>query len=132
MNNCYNPLTQNPWDPARQYSGYNTVPQYRLTTNAIFVTSLEEALVKTTERNSDMIYFHQDKNEFYRVKVNNEGRKSWATFPYSFDAQGDNGPATKADIQSLIARIEVLEAARDAKSVPRKKKEVNENAESDG
>lgn len=108
--------------------GFNS--PLRLSTNIIFVTSLEEALSKTTERPSDMMYFHQDKNEFYRVKVDMDGRKSWATFPYSSPNPDENTPATKADIQLLVSRIEALEAAKESK--PKKKKEVNDNAESNG
>lgn len=127
----------NSWGQPRQYGGYTSPaqPQPRLMTNAIFVTSLEEALIKTTERPSDMIYFHQDKNEFYRVKVDMEGRKSWAAFPYNLPNQEESTPATKADIQALIARIEALEGSKEIKVGPRKKsasKEVTDNGESDG
>lgn len=132
--NYGNPAQNNNWGQPRQYSGYvpQPQPQYRFNTNAAFVTSLEEALIKTTERNSDMIYFHQDKNEFYRVKVDLEGRKSWAVFQYILPTQEDNTPATKADIMALVARIEALEGSKDTKVAPRKKKEVTESAESDG
>lgn len=133
--NYGNPTQNNNWGQQRQFGGYTSQPQpqYRLTTNAIFVTSLEEALIKTTERNSDMYYFHQDKFEFYRVKVDMEGRKSWAIFHYNVPNQEDNIPATKADILALVERIEALEGAKEAKVAPRsKKKEVTENAESDG
>ena len=124
----------NGWGQPRQYGGYTppVQPQPRLITNAIFVTSLEEALIKTTERNSDMIYFHQDKNEFYRVKVDMEGRKSWAAFPYNLPNQEDNAPATKADIQALAARIEALEGSKETKAAPKRRKEAVENGESDG
>lgn len=124
----------NSWGQPRQYGGYTplTQPQPRLNTNAIFVTSLEEALIKTDMRNSDMIYFNQDKNEFYRVKVDMEGRKSWAVFLYTLPNQEDNAPATKADIQALVARIEALEGSREVKAAPRKKKEVTDNGEFDG
>lgn len=125
----------NNWGQQRQFGGYvsQSQPSYRLTTNAIFVTSLEEALIKTTERNSDMYYFHQDKFEFYRVKVDMEGRKSWAIFHYNAPNQEDSIPATKADILALVARIETLEGTKEVKVAPRsKKKEVTENAESDG
>lgn len=132
--NYNNPGQNNNWGQPRQYGGYTapTQLQPRLTTNAIFVTSLEEALIKTTERNSDMIYFHQDKNEFYRVKVDMEGRKSWAIFLYNLPNQEDNTPATKADIVALLARIEALEGSKEVKVAPRKKKGEIENAESDG
>lgn len=132
--NYSTPGQSNGWGQPRQYGGYNMPmqPQPRLVTNAIFVTSLEEALIKTNERNSDMIYFHQDKNEFYRVKVDAEGRKSWAAFPYNLPSQEDNTPATKADIQALVARIEVLECAKEIKAPAKRKKEVVENGESNG
>lgn len=133
--NYSNPAQNNNWGQPRQFGGYASPPQpqYRLTTNAIFVTSLEEALIKTTERNSDMYYFHQDKFEFYRVKVDMEGRKSWAIFHYNAPNQEDNIPATKADILALVERIEALEGAKEVKVAPRsKKKGVTENDESDG
>lgn len=124
----------NSWGQPRQYGGYAppAQPQPQLITNAIFVTSLEEALIKTTERPSDMIYFHQDKSEFYRIKVDTEGKKTWAVFNYNVPKQDDNIPATKADIQMLLSRIEILEEARNTKVAPKRKKEVTENAESDG
>lgn len=130
-----NPTQNNGWGQPRQYNNYAQPmqPPYRLNTNAAFVTSLDEALIKTTERNSDMIYFHQDKNEFYRVKVDVEGRKSWAVFQYILPNQEDNAPATKADIDALLRRIEALEATKEVKIVPKnKKKEVVDGAESDG
>ena len=123
------PGQNNSWGQPRQYVAQ---PQYRLNSNIIFVTSLEEALAKTIERPSDMMYFHQDKNEFYRVKVDADGRKSWATFPYNSPDPDENTPATKADIQGLVARIEALEAQKETKSVTKKKKEVIDNAESNG
>lgn len=130
----YYAAPQNPntgWNQPRQYTGYPSQPRFN--TNAIFVTSLEEALIKTTERNSDMYYFHQDKFEFYRVKVDMEGRKSWAIFNYNVPNQEDSTPATKADILALVARIEALEVSKESKVAPKnKKKEMTENAESDG
>lgn len=118
-----NPTQANSWMQQQPQPQYGYVQQYKPVTNVSIVTSLEEALIKTTERNSDMVHFHQDKNEFYRVKVDNEGRKSWAAFPYNAPNQNDNTPATKADIKALIERIEALEG---------NKKEVIENAEPDG
>lgn len=119
----YSPATSNP-------SGW----QHQLNTNVIYVTSLEEALIKTNMRNSDMIYFNQNKNEFYRIKVDMEGRKSWAAFPYSSPDSEDNTPATKADILALSARIEELEAAKETKIATKniRKKELTDNVESNG
>ena len=134
MNN-YNPqgfgYNNSPaWQQSPQYGNYMTPP--RLVTNATFVTSLDEALIKTTERNSDMVYFHQDRAEFYRIRVDTEGRKSWAVFQYTQPSQDDSVPATKADLNALLARIEELENTCSTKAQPKKKKDVNENAESNG
>lgn len=119
------PPQRNSWGQQHTYNSYTTQP--RLNSNVVVVTSLEEALIRTSECNSDMVYFHQDKNEFYRIKVDSEGRKSWAAFPYSLHNQEDTTPATKADIRDLITRVEALEAQN-----KNKKKEVTNNAESNG
>lgn len=60
------------------YGRYNNI-----TGNAVFVTSLEEAIMRTTARNSDMVYFHQDLPIFYRIKVDMEGKKYWQEMQYS-------------------------------------------------
>lgn len=78
-------------------------------TNKIYVTSLEDALNRSSSRGSEMVYFHQDANEFYVVKTDMDGRKSWVGFQYVIPNQDANTPATKADINSLIERIEKLE-----------------------
>lgn len=112
---------------------YNTYqPRVQFNTNVAYVTSLEEALIKTNMYNSDMIYFDQDKNVFYRVKVDQEGRKTWAQFQYNMPNQGDNVPATKEDIRVLTERIKALEDAREPKASAKKKKEVTEDAELNG
>lgn len=125
-----------PQQPQRNNWGqphYNTYqPPVQFNTNVAYVTSLEEALIKNNMYNSDMIYFDQDKNVFYRVKVDQEGRKTWAQFQYNMPNQGDNVPATKEDIRILTERIKALEDAREPKATVKKKKEVTENAELDG
>ena len=108
MNN-FNPYqAQNPrTDNFNNYQGFNY--QQNISTNVIYVTSLDEALMKTNLRNSDMIYFDQDKDAFYRVKVDYEGRKTWAQFSYTAPNNKENIPATKADIEYLLTKIERLE-----------------------
>lgn len=81
----------------------------QMNTNVVYVTSLDEALMKTNIRNSDMIYFDQDKNIFYRIKVDYDGRKTWAQFSYTAPNNEENIPATKADIKYLLTKIERLE-----------------------
>lgn len=90
-------------------------------TNKIYVTSLEDALNRMSPRNSEMVYFHQDANEFYVVKTDADGRKTWMGFAYSIPNQDATTPATKADLNAIIARLEKLES-----------KEVSSDAQSDG
>lgn len=78
-------------------------------TNMTFVTSIEEALFKATQRNSDCVFFDQDKPIFYRVKVDADGKKSWMQFEYTAPNPSKTTPATVADLQQLVARIEILE-----------------------
>lgn len=120
---------QSAWATPTYSNNNNSGWQPQLTTNVVLVTSLEDALMRSNTRNSDMMYVHQDQPIIYRVKVDLEGRKSWAQFPYSIPDQNANVPATKADIQELLTRIETLEAAY---TNPKEKKEMNINAESNG
>ena len=79
-------------------------------TNVIKVTSLDEAIVQTNRRPSDMVYFNQDKDEFYNVKVDYDGRKSWATFTYTVPNPDANAPASKAEVSALAERISAMES----------------------
>ena len=108
-------------------------------TNIELVTSLEEALIRTNQRNSDMLYLDQNKPILYRVKVDVNGINSHLQLPYTLPNQANNVPATQADIQRLLERIEALEGVKNppvpqAASVGRKKKveEVAESGESNG
>lgn len=80
-------------------------------TNVSYVTSLEEALIRTTQFNSDMIYFNQDRNEFYRVRVDTDGRKSYLTFVYALPepAPAPTPQANSSEFAALSARVEALE-----------------------
>lgn len=91
---------QNNWS-----SGY----QPPFTTNLIYVTSAEEALMRTTQRNCEAVYFHQDQPIFYRVQVDSEGRKRWQPFNYSAPNPDLTIPATKADIVDITNRLQQLE-----------------------
>lgn len=113
MNNGFNSMNNPSWQ---------SYPS-QVVTNTSFVTGLEEALFKSNVRGSDVIHFNQDKPEFYRIKVDQDGRKTWQAFQYNVPAQDESVPATKADIQGLLARIEALE---------NKSREVVPNAESNG
>lgn len=109
--NSYNPNwgTQN-WGVPSWDNRYNT-PQSN--TNKIYVTSLDDALSRPAPRGSEMVYFHQDANEFYVVKTDVDGRKSWMGFTYLVPNQDTHTPATKADFKELLERIEKLEGKGD-------------------
>ena len=83
-------------------------PPVRTTSNIIFVTSLEEALYRTNERGSDMMYVHQTQPVFYRVKVNADGQKTWAEYPYIVPNQDSSSPVTRADLKALEDQIAEL------------------------
>lgn len=105
----------------QRYPGYQSTQNYGfgnnysyqppVSTNVIYVTSLDEALIKTTACNSDIIYFHQDQDEFYRVRVDANGRKSYMIFKYISPNQNDTTPVTKSEFLALVERITALENA---------------------
>lgn len=86
-------------------------PQYQspINTNIIRVTGLDEAIMRTSKLGSEMLYVHQDLNEFYIVKVDFDGRKSWATFNFSMPNPDVNTPVTRADLTVLVNRLDELE-----------------------
>ena len=92
------------------YTGISPIVSQHISTNVIKVTSLEEAIMQTNRRPCDMVYFNQDKDEFYNVKIDYDGRKTWAVFTYTVPNLDASTPASKADIASLIARVDALEA----------------------
>lgn len=102
-----------------QYDGFGN-------TNVYKVTSLEEAIMKSNMRPSETVYFHQTKNEFYNVRVDVNGNKSWQTFTYNIPNPVENTSVSKADFDALAARIAVLEGKLVAD------KEVTNNVEPNG
>ncbi len=78
-------------------------------TNIIRVTGLDEAIMRTTRPGSEVLYIHQDRDEFYIVKVDFDGRKSWATFNFSVPNPDATAPVTRADLTVLVNRLEELE-----------------------
>jgi hypothetical protein len=108
---------QNGWPNTFQ----QTAPQWgvpQLKTNKVLVTSLEEAISRSTDRYSEMYYFDQNKPVFYIVRTDMNLVKSWVEIPYIVPNQENNTPATKADLADIEKRLGILEA----KSNPKKKK----------
>lgn len=80
-----------------------------LNTNVYLVTSLEEALMRTNTCPSDMVYFHQDLDIMYRVKVDEAGRKTWGQYNISMNDPNNNIAVTRGDLKELNDRILKLE-----------------------
>lgn len=81
-----------------------------MNTNVFKVTSLDEAIMKTNARNSEMVYFNQGKDEFYCIRVDMNGNKTWQVFAYSTPNVNANLPVMRADYDALVARLDTLEA----------------------
>ena len=111
-----------------------------LKTNKILVTSLDEAIAKSNERNSEMYYWDQSKPVIYVIKTDVNGVKSWAQVNYTLPSQDANVPASKADVVALTAPVNDLvkkiENIDFNKGTKKKKaemeSEVNDNVESNG
>ena len=104
MNNDYNAFPSNSYD--NRFDNFSRNQSY---SNIVLVTSLEEAIMRTTRPGSDMVYFNQSGGEFYRVKMDWNGAKYHQTFPYSMPDSSSNEPVTKGDYEKLVARLEALE-----------------------
>jgi hypothetical protein len=105
---------------------YNTgtsVPPQSMNTNVYKVTSLDEAIMKTNARNSEMVYFNQGKDEFYCIRVDMNGNKTWQIFTYTIPNNNVNVPVMKSEYDALVARFNALEAKLNG---------GNTNAELDG
>lgn len=118
------------WQAPQQARPQNAPPA----TNVELVTSLNEALIRSSARNSDMFYLDQNRPVFYRVRVSADGVKSYLELPYILPDQVENAPATKADVQMILERLAALEASRAPAAAGKKKKveEVIDCGESNG
>ncbi len=100
------------------YGGYSSQPRYGSTpmnSNIIRVISLEDAIMRTNTRGSDMLYVDQDKDRFYRVRVDYEGNKTWGEFTFSSSQNNQFATASRADVEALEKRLESLEKLITAK-----------------
>ena len=87
-----------------QFNSFNAQP----TSNVFRVVSLEDAIMRTPSRPCDMVYFNQDRDEFYRVRVDVYGKKSWATFSFTTPEQKPSTPVTREEYEALVARVDAL------------------------
>ncbi len=96
---------------------------FGMNTNVCKVTSLDEAIMRSNMCPSEMVYFNQSKNEFYNVRVDVNGNKSWQTFVYTVQGTKETQQISREEFDALAAKVSALES---------KPKEVIENAKSDG
>lgn len=103
-------FNQQNWNNASSYG----MPPYnsQLVSNIVYVTGPEEAVMRATQRNSDGVYFDQNKPVFYRVKVDFDGRKTWAAFPYNVDNVDNNatGPVSREEFAALVNEVKELKS----------------------
>ena len=99
MDNFNNSMSTN-----NAYSGYSYSTQ--IDSNIIRVTSLEEAIMRTPNRPCDMVFFNQDRDEFYRVKVDLYGKKTWGTFMFTVPNYEDSAPVTRSEFKELVAKVD--------------------------
>lgn len=83
------------------------VPQYN--TNIVRVMSLDEAIMRNNTRGSENIYFDQDRDVFYRVRTEWDGRKVYGTFSYSVYRPEQTPQAPPVDFSALEARVKAIE-----------------------
>ncbi len=89
-------------------------PQMPYKTNKLVVTSLDEAMMRSSELNSDTVYFDQNKDVLYNVKVDSRGYKTCDTYKVSkADAADSNTSnneilAIKTNMTELSNRVDML------------------------
>lgn len=104
MNNMYYPNapqsgTQNWYNPN----------DFGMNTNVYKVTSLDEAIMRSNMRPSETVYFNQSKNEFYNVRVDVNGNKTWQTFVYTVPGTNDPTQISREEFDTLVAKVAALE-----------------------
>lgn len=91
-------------------------PQMQPRTNKIFVTSLEDALNRPADPNSEVIYLDQDKPFLYQVMNDMQGRKTYKTFElteYSGVVTAQNGSGdyvTREEFNRLVDEMKALKS----------------------
>jgi hypothetical protein len=89
-------------------------------TNKIFVTSLEDALNRNAEPNSEVVYLHQDQNLLFEIKTDAQGRKVYQTYqfaPYKAESaapETETRYATKDELNALASKVNELLGKKEA------------------
>lgn len=81
-------------------------------TNKIFVTGLQDALSRSIDPNSDVVFFDQDKDIMYNIKSDAYGKKTHLVIDLSLHQEPDPVQVQeeyKKQIEELRTRVEALE-----------------------
>lgn len=96
MNNPYNAF------PVSFNNGVGNLTR----SNKIFVTSMDDALARYAEPNSEMIYLDQDKPVLYEVKTDFQGRKTINLYDLAPSANGAGVGGSKMDMTNYVTKNE--------------------------
>lgn len=92
--------------PNRPFGMGNPAPHYGQfvpVTNKSFVSSLEEALSRYADYNSDMVYFDENKDVMYNICTNGRGDKSWTILDISVAKMPKQAqPEVAADPMAIV------------------------------
>lgn len=99
------------------YNNYQPQVQPQIKTNKVWVTSLEDAMARSVEPNSEYIYLHQDKPLLIEVKTDSQGKKTTRVLelkdyieqPKTETSMSNNFP-TREEFEGLKAEIQALKS----------------------
>lgn len=101
FNNPYNNF------PAPSFPFNNSVGNLsRSNSNKIFVTSIDDALSRYADPNSEMIYLNQDKPLLYEVKTDSQGRKMVNTYNITPSVEKTGAGTANVDMSSYVTKTE--------------------------
>lgn len=105
---AYNPQQQMYQQQMQAQAQANLQAQIPMRTNKIFVTSIEEAMAKYAEPNTEVVYYHQDKPMLIEVKTDIQGRKTCNVFDLTpHQAESEKVAvvyATKEEVEEIVRR----------------------------
>jgi hypothetical protein len=104
--------------PYNAYSQFNNgytqpqmqaFPQQQFQTNKIFVTSLEEALARPAEPNTEIIYLHQTEPLLFQISTDLQRKKTALTFRLVAEEDKKNEPVdcvSRAEFEEYKKKVD--------------------------
>lgn len=78
-------------------------------TNKLFVSSLDEAMNRPVDFNSELVYFDTNRDLLYSIYTNEWGQKSFAIFDISHHVETPVNGTQDMSMSNILKRIEILE-----------------------